>query len=167
MLLFMTILNQINILKEEKPMNKGYSVSEVAKQDYRDFFTTHQQVYEENYYRQGLFLLGTVISKIVYAQKGKSATFMKKVNLAGIPAHRVKNLIGEVKEYASIYSVYEEPGIWGNIMDRLQGIEISGMKGDEIVFYILTGISFEDYLGMRYAQEKKLNQTTQKEKENE
>ncbi len=167
MVLFMTILNQINILKEEKPMNKGHSVSEVAKQDYRDFFVTHQQVYEENHYRQGLFLLGTVISKIVYQQKGKKATFMKKINLAGIPAHRVKNLIGEVKEYASIYTVYEEPGIWGNIMDRLQGIETSGMKGDEIVFYILTGISFEDYLGMRAGLEKKLNQAAQKEKENE
>ncbi|MCX6580067.1 MAG: hypothetical protein NT166_07775 [Candidatus Aminicenantes bacterium] len=167
MVLFMTILNQINILKEEKPMNKGHSVSEVAKQDYRDFFVTHQQVYEENHYRQGLFLLGTVISKIVYQQKGKKATFMKKINLAGIPAHRVKNLLGEAKEYASIYSVYEEPGIWGNIMDRLQGIETSGMKGDEIVFYILTGISFEDYLGMRAGREKKLNQAAQKEKENE
>lgn len=167
MVLFMTIFNQINILKEEKPMNNGHSVSEVAKPDYRDFFITHRQVYEDNYYRQGLFLLGSVISKIVHAQKGKSATFMKKVNLAGIPVHRVKNLLGEVKEYASIYSVYEEPGIWGNIMDRLQGIETSGMKGDEIVFYILTGISFEDYLGMKYGQEKKLNQTAKKENENE
>ena len=161
MVLFMTILNQINILKEEKPMNKGHSVSEIMKQDYQDFFIAHQQVYLDNDYRQGLFLLGTVISKIINEQKKdqKKVTFMKKVNLAGVPVHRVKNLIGEVKNFASIYSVYEEPGIWGNIMDRLQGLEISGMKGDEIVFYILTGISFEDYLNMRTDIEKILNQT--------
>lgn len=165
MVLFMTILNQIDILKEEKPMNKGHSISEVAKEEYRDFFITHQKVYEGNSYRQGLFLLGTVISKIVYAQKEKKATFMKKINLSGIPAHRLKNLIGEVKEYASIYSIYEDPGIWGNIMDRLQGIEDSGMKGDEIVFYILTGVSYADYLGMKYGLEKKLNQATKGEGE--
>jgi len=163
MVLFMTILNQIDILKEEKPMNKGHSISEVAKEEYRDFFIAHQKVYEENSFRQGLFLLGTVISKIVYAQKEKKATFMKKINLSGIPAHRLKNVIGEVKEYASIYSIYEDPGIWGNIMDRLQGIEDSGMKGDEIVFYILTGVSYADYLGMKYGLEKKLNQETKGE----
>lgn len=162
MVLFMTILNQINILKEEKPMNIGNSISEISKKEYRDFFQAHAQVYEKNNYRQGLFLLGTVISKIVYAQKseGKKATFMKKVNLAGIPAYRIKNLIGESKEYVSIYSIFEEPGIWGNIMDRLQGIEDSGMKGDEIVFYILTGISYEDYLGMKFGLEKKQKQET-------
>ncbi len=173
MVMFMTILNQIDILKEEKPMNMGHSISEIMKQEYREFFQTHQRVYEGNHYRQGLFLLGTIISKIVYAQKGKSATFMKKINLAGIPAHRVKNLVGEVKEYASIYSkdIYEVQGIWGNIMDRLQGIEASGMKGDEIVFYILTGISYEDYLGMKHGKEKKLKQEAKeesiKEKEHE
>jgi CRISPR-associated protein Csh1 len=158
MVLFITILDQINILKEEKPMNMGNAISEIKKQEYREFFQTHQRVYEENHYRQGFFLLGTIISKIVYAQKGKSATFMKKINLAGIPAHRVKNLVGEVKEYAAIYKIFEDPGIWGNIMDRLQGIETSGMKGDEIVFYILTGISYEDYLRMKYFREKELNQ---------
>jgi CRISPR-associated protein Csh1 len=171
MVMFMTILDQIDILKEEKPMNMGNSISEITKQEYREFFHTHHQVYEGNQYRQGLFLLGTIISKIVYAQKGKSATFMKKINLAGIPAHRVKNLVGEVKEYAAIYKIFEDPGIWGNIMDRLQGIETSGMKGDEIVFYILTGISYEDYLGMKYGKEKKLKQEAKeesiKEKEHE
>jgi CRISPR-associated protein Csh1 len=160
MVMFMTILNQIDILKEEKPMNMGDSISEITKQEYLEFFQTHQRVYEGNHYRQGLFLLGTIISKIVYAQRSKKANFMKKINLAGIPAHRVKNLIGEVKEYATIYSddIYEVQGIWGNIMDRLQGIEASGMKGDEIVFYILTGISYEDYLGMKYGKEKKAQQ---------
>ncbi len=42
------------------------------------------------------------------------------------------------------------------MMDRLQGIQTSHMKPDEILFYILSGISFEDYLGMKFSYEKKL-----------
>ncbi|MCP4156602.1 MAG: hypothetical protein GY757_53300, partial [bacterium] len=130
---------------------------------YKNFIETHRDVYGENNYRQGLFLLGTVISKIVYQQKYKkndkkmkaSSTFMKKINFDGIPARRVMALLAEVKDYSNIYDVYEEKGLWGNIMDRLQGIENSGMKGDEIVFYILTGVSFADYLGAKFAMDKK------------
>jgi CRISPR-associated protein Csh1 len=157
MVLFLTILFKTKILKEGRPMNKGTSITEIMKPEYDDFFKTHREVYGDNRFRQGLFLLGTVISKIVYAQRLKKKTFLSKINFDGIPARRIKNLVGEVKEYAEIYSVYEEKGIWGNIMDRLQGIETSGMKGDEIVFYILTGVSYEDYLGMKHGLEKKLN----------
>jgi CRISPR-associated protein Csh1 len=158
MVLFLTILFEIKILKEGSPMNKGSSITKIMKREYDDFFKNHRDVYEDNCFRQGLFLLGTVISKIVYAQRSKKKTFLSKINFDGIPARRIKNLVGEVKEYADIYQVYEEKGIWGNIMDRLQGIETSGMKGDEIVFYILTGVSYEDYLGMKHGLEKKLNQ---------
>jgi len=158
MVLFLTILSEIKILKEAKPMNKGQSISEIMKPEYNDFFKTHWDVYGDNSFRQGLFLLGTVIAKIVYKQRSKKKTFLSKINFDGIPARRVKNLVGEVKEYAGIYQVYEEPGIWGNIMDRLQGIETSGMKGDEMVFYILTGVSYEDYLGMKYGLDNKQKQ---------
>ncbi len=158
MVLFLTILFKIKIIKEGRLMNKGRSITGIMKPEYDDFFKTHLEVYGDNSFRQGLFLLGTVISKIVYAQKSKKKTFLSKINFDGIPARRIKNLVGEVKEYAGIYPVYEEKGIWGNIMDRLQGIETSGMKGDEIVFYILTGVSYEDYLGMKHGLEKKLNQ---------
>ena len=49
-------------------------------------------------------------------------------------------------------------------MDRLQGIQTSGMKPDEILFYILSGISFDDYLGMKVWHEKQLTENTQGEK---
>ena len=158
MVLFLTILSKIKILKEAKPMNKGQAISEILKPEYFEFIKTHWEVYGDNNYRQGLFLLGTVISKILYEQGKKKKTFLSKINFDGIPARRVKNLVNEVKEYANIYEVYEEPGIWGNIMDRLQGIETSGMKGDEIVFYVLTGVSYEKYLGIKHALDNKLKQ---------
>jgi CRISPR-associated protein Csh1 len=161
---FLTLLGKINLIKEDYGMNEGQCISEVMKEEYREFFAAHPGVYGNNVYRQGLFLLGTMISRVVYRQKRKgegrkdSSTFLAKLNYDGIPARRIDKLVNEVKKYAVIYNIFEEPGIWGNIIDRLQGIENSLMKPDEVVFYILSGISFEDYLGMKYAGEKKLSQ---------
>ena len=144
-------------------MNDGHCVSEIIKQEYKDFFNTHTAVYGDNSYRQGLFLLGTVISRVAYAQRKKgegrkdSSTFLAKINYDGIPARRVDKLVNEVKKYSIIYDVFKDPGIWGNITDRLQGIETSILKPDEVVFYLLTGISFQDYLGMKSALDKKLS----------
>ena len=36
------------------------------------------------------------------------------------------------------------------MMDRLQGIENSRMKAEEVLFYILSGISYEDYRRQKY-----------------
>jgi len=178
MVLTFSILNKIKPLKG-MAMKGGNAVTEVQNQDFRKFFETHESIYKDNYYRQGLFLLGTMINKIVVAQqkkasakneggesgegkKGKpkkaSSTFLKKLNYSGIPTRRVSNLLAEVKNYTEIYDEqisYKEPEIWGNIMDRLQGIENSGMKGEEVVFYILTGISYATYLGMIHGKTKK------------
>ncbi len=175
--LFFSILNNIKPLKG-MAMTGGNAVTEVQNEDFQKFFETHEAIYKENYYRQGLFLLGTAINNIVAAQqkkasakdgggegdekkKGKrkkaSSTFLKKLNYSGIPTRRVRNLLAEVKDYTEIYDeqIYNEPGIWGNIMDRLQGIENSGMKGEEVIFYILTGISYAGYLGMIHAKKEK------------
>ena len=154
--------------------NTGDTVTEIQNKDYRKFFEAHRTIYENNFHRQGLFLIGTVINSIVSAQRKKSSdktqeseeqgqrrklssTFMRKLNLSGIPARRVNRLVGEVQNFFQIYNknIYEEPGIWGNIMDRLQGIEESSMYPEEIVFYILTGISYANYIGMKKVMEKK------------
>jgi len=158
--LFITIFFKLKLLKQGGSMNTGKSISEILKKEYQEFFDVHYDVYSNNAYKQGLFLLGTVISKIKYAQKEKSSNFLKKLNFEGIPIRRIPALINQVKDFEDIYrkKIFQESGIWGNIMDRLQGIEKSGMKSDEVVFYILSGISFEDYLGMKRGLEKKLNE---------
>jgi len=158
--LFITIFFKLKLLKKGGSMNTGKSISDVLKKEYQEFFDVHNDVYSDNAYKQGLFLLGTVISKIKYAQKEKSSNFLKKLNFEGIPIRRIPYLINQVKDFEEIYrkKIFIEKGIWGNLMDRLQGIEKSGMKPDEVVFYILTGISFEDYLGMKFSLEKKLNE---------
>jgi CRISPR-associated protein Csh1 len=160
MVLFLSIMLNLNKLKGGKSVNSGNFVSTISRPEYEDFFNTHGNVYGGQAFRQGLFLLGTIISKIKTKQKDKKINFYKKLNFGGIPVRRVPLLILQVKEYAEIYQVYEEPGIWGNIMDRLQGIESSRIKSDEILFYILTGISFEEYLNKKFFQEKALAEGT-------
>jgi len=148
MILMLSIFNKIKPLKGVEIMETGSCVTQIQQEEYQKFFTEHHVVYENNSHRQGLFLLGTIINGIVYKQGKRSSTFLKKINYSGIPARRINKLIAEVQNYALIYDIYEETGIWGTMMDRLQGIEKSTMKGEEIVFYILTGISFNKYLGL-------------------
>ncbi len=161
MVLLLSIFNKIKPLKGVRAMEDktGKTVTEIQNEDYQKFIEAHQSIYENNFHRQGLFLLGTVINSIVYAQRDKSSSFMKKLNFSGIPARRVDRLVSEVQNYCQIYKdkkgFYEAPGIWGNIMDRLQGIGESTMKPEEIVFYILTGISYAQYIGMKKGMEKK------------
>lgn len=176
MILLLSLFNQIHPLKGVEPMApiEGNPVTEIKNPDYQSFFDAHPSIYQKDYHRQGLFLLGTVINSIVSAQRKKatkgegeeggpkkgrklSSTFMKKLNYSGIPGRRVSRLVAEAQNFYQIYDkeIYKVPGIWGNVMDRLQGIETSSMKPEEIVFYILTGISFAGYLGMKKGLEKK------------
>ena len=170
MILMLSIFNHIKPLKGVEIMEAGSCVTQIQQEKYQKFFIEHHAVYGNYSHRQGLFLLGTIINGIVYEQRKKSSTksegnsenkkmkasstFLKKLNYNGIPGRRISKLVAEVQNYALIYDIYEEAGIWGTMMDRLQGIENSTMKGEEIVFYILTGISFKRYLGFTKNLEK-------------
>ncbi|MCP4221232.1 MAG: hypothetical protein GY765_41785, partial [bacterium] len=164
MVMFLSILHRRHMLKEGHTMKQDTSVSQIHHDAYTEFLGNHAHVYESNAYRQGLFLLGTVISRIVTKQKKKrnvkkaASTFLSKINYNGIPPRRVSALVRTVKEYADIYDIdadYEIPGLWGNIMDRLQEQPHSPAGADEVVFYILTGISYEDYLRFKGGMNKK------------
>ena len=170
MIILLSVFYKINPLKGVKKMSEthGRIYTKIHEERMVDFFETHKEIYENQYHRQGLFLLGTLINTIVNEQlkkrdkehgdktsKNLSSTFMKKLNYQGISPRRVHRLVSEVKNYAQIYGIYEPKGIWGNIMDRLQGIEMSRLNNDEIVFYILTGISFSNYLAMEHSMNKK------------
>jgi len=163
--MFLTILIDLNMLKGVDVMSNENNATKILNNDYNHFFDTHKEIYANNPHRQGLFLLGTVISQILKAQRDKSSNFLSKINFNGLAARKIPSFINKVKEYTIIYSkkqnFFEEPGIWGNIMDRLQGIEYSGMSNDEIIFYLLSGISYSEYLARKKNFEKK-----QKEIEN-
>ncbi|MBF0449915.1 MAG: hypothetical protein HQK75_04375 [Candidatus Magnetomorum sp.] len=170
LIIILSVFNSIKPLTGVKKMSmtNGNVLTTVYDERFIKFFETHKEIYENEFHRQGLFLLGTLINTIISEQlkkriknedsntsaKGLSSTFMKKLNFNGISPRRVQRLVAEVKNYSQIYNIYEPKGIWGNIMDRLQGIEQSSLNGEEIVFYILTGISFSNYLAMTHATKK-------------
>ncbi len=156
--IFLSILNEIGNIKIGGNM-EGAQFTSIVNNDYEQFFKEHSSVYEGNAFKQGLFLLGTIIGRLVSVQEkqGKSSNFLRKLDLKGIPTRRIPKLTSEVKNFVEIYKsskdgFYEEQGLWGNIMDRLQGIENSRLKPDEVVFYILTGISYNNYLAKMYSQ---------------
>lgn len=157
--LFMKILIDLNMIKGVEKMNKENFATEILSEDYQHFFDAHKEIYANNPHRQGLFLLGVVISQILRAQKNKSSNFLSKINFNGLNARKMQSFINKVKEYTIIYKrkekFFEEHGIWGNIMDRLQGIELSKMSSDEIIFYILSGISYAEYIARKKSMENK------------
>ncbi|TYB32520.1 MAG: hypothetical protein FXF49_11090 [Flexistipes sinusarabici] len=159
--MFLKILIDLNMLKGVDIMSNKNSATEILNNDYNHFFDVHKEIYDNDPYRQGLFLLGTVISQILKMQREKSSNFFSKINFNGLTARKIPSFINKVKEYTVIYRMkenfYEEPGIWGNIMDRLQGIETSKMSNDEIIFYLLSGISYSEYIARkkRFEKEKK------------
>ena len=160
--LFLSIFLKSNQLKKGGNMNNGKIYTEILIEEYEKFFETHKEIYESNAYRQGLFLLGTVVSKIIYAQKEKNSNFLKKINFSGLSVRRVPALVNQVREYFEIYKkdIFEDKGVWGNITDRLQGIEESDLKPEEVIFYTLSGISFADYLGIKKGLDKKIKENT-------
>ena len=78
MILTFTLFIELNILKKGVAMKEGASVTDVFKEEYRLFFEKHTEIYGENIYRQGLFLMGTVISELIKAQRKKSGETGKK-----------------------------------------------------------------------------------------
>ena len=135
----------------------GESITEILKQDYKDFFDIHKGIYENQNYRQGLFLLGTIIAKIKKAQGDKNINILSKLNYSALSVRRVQTFLNKIFETEQIYkkNIFIEENVWANITDRLQGIEKTNMKTEEIIFYILSGLSYSNYLSQKYSKEKK------------
>ena len=144
---------------------EGNALTKITNDRYNEFFEKHAEIYGNNYFRQGLFLLGTLINEILRKQYAKSkqkekdraSNFLQKLNFNGIQPKRVQELINKVSDYVRIYDV-KDPETWGNMMDRIQGIENSKLSPTEVVFYILSGISFSKYEGFIKGTEKFENQ---------
>ncbi|MHA1381422.1 MAG: TM1802 family CRISPR-associated protein [Candidatus Helarchaeota archaeon] len=160
--ILLSFINLITFLRGGFNMKEGNAYTELNQEAINEFFLIHSDIYENNYYRQGLVLLGMLIRKILRKQKDKSSNFFSKLNLDGMPPKRLHKFINEVTEYLNIYKIYDSNfSLYSAMIDRLQGIEKSSMNKDEIIFYILTGISLDSYLGYKYSQEKKADNLEQ------
>lgn len=146
-------INSVSNLEGGINLSEGQSYMEISNKDIKEFLNVHKDIYSNNYYRQGLVMLGYLINKVKYQQKGKNSSILDRLNYDGINPKRIKNLVADVVEMLKIYKEFDYNGkIFSEMMDRLQGIEDSKMNKDEVVFYILTGIGLGRYIGIKYSK---------------
>ena len=147
--------NKITNLKGGATVKEGKKMIEVEDEDIKEFFQTHSEIYENNGYRQGLFILGNLMNEVLKEQQnqGKSANILDKLSFDGVPVRRVKKFVKDITEILNIYDEYQmNQLLHAQMMDRLQGIENAELDKDEVVFYILSGLSFGRYLGHKYSK---------------
>ncbi|MFW6015816.1 MAG: TM1802 family CRISPR-associated protein [bacterium] len=153
--IILTWLNSIAILDRGFKMKEGQKSISITNEDIKSFFEVHKDIYAGNYYRQGLFILGYLINQVLKKQVSKSSTIINKIDFDGLGVKRVKRFVLEVTESLEIYDQYRDNQVvHAQMMDRIQGIENSSLNKDEVVFYILSGVSYGRYLGYKYNQEK-------------
>ncbi len=162
MVLFLSIFDELGILKHGGNMENNELITAVQDKKIVEFLEKHNSVYKNNPHKQGLFLLGTIISKIKYAQKDKSSNILKRINFEGINSRKIQSLLQIIQDLYQIYKkeIFLHETLWGCIYDRLQEIENSKLTSEEIAFYILTGVAYQDYLGIIAGIDKK-NKTNQ------
>lgn len=155
--LLLTWLSQITKVEGGFKVKEGKEFTEIEDPDIKRFFEVHAETYTNNSYRQGLFLLGVLMNQVLKEQQkeNKSANIIDKISFDGMPVRRVKKFVKDITEILNIYDKYNiNQLLHSQMIDRLQGIENSSLNKDEVVFYILSGISFGRYLGHKYSQNK-------------
>jgi len=155
--LMLSWLSQATNLKGGYKVREGSSFTEIENKDIKEFFQIHSDTYEGNSYRQGLFLLGMLMNQVLKEQQkeNKSANILDKLSFDGMPVRRVKKFTKDITEILNIYDKYNvNQVLHAQMIDRLQGIENSSLNKDEVVFYILSGLSFGRYLGHKYYNKK-------------
>ncbi|MCF7803752.1 MAG: type I-B CRISPR-associated protein Cas8b/Csh1 [Candidatus Marinimicrobia bacterium] len=145
-------------LQGSRQMNGEAKIfTEIPDDEIQKFFEVHENIYKGQPHRQGLVLLGSLMNGILYKQQqeNKSSTVLDKLNFDGMPVRRLSTFVNEISEYLKLYDEYRYNTLrHAAMIDRLQGIENSSLTKDEVVFYILTGISLGKYIGIEAAREK-------------
>ncbi|MFW6016098.1 MAG: TM1802 family CRISPR-associated protein, partial [bacterium] len=150
-------LNKITDIRGGFKMSEGKSLTKIDDSDIREFFEVHSDIYKNNSYRQGLFLLGILMNQVLKEQQKekKSANILDKLSFDGMPVRRVEKFVKDITEILNIYDKYSvNQLLHSQMIDRIQGIKNSNLNKDEVVFYILSGISFGRYLGHKYSKNK-------------
>lgn len=157
--LYVKHLNNFNMLKGVKAMESEQKTSTLLdpKQhhSYLDYFENHACLYgnaENSKYFRGLFMLGTMIGKIERAEytKTKNKTFSNRLNFKGISPRRVKAVYNTVEEYLKIRDIWMDNQALAYCSESLLGIEDSSVLPQEVVYYLLAGRAYENYLAIIY-----------------
>ncbi|MFH0876483.1 MAG: TM1802 family CRISPR-associated protein [archaeon] len=127
--------------------------TKIQNKELLEFFEKNRNL---NEIEKGLITFGFLINKIIYAQKEKNSTFLKKVGFDGLDVHDLKQLFSELEEYREIYKISKydnaETSFVSEIISKIQKDSISPI---EINYYILFGIELGKYIGIKMSEKTK------------
>jgi hypothetical protein len=155
MTLYLDHLLKFNQLEGVHIMEKRNLIAALQDEKITAYFNTHSQIYENNFYAQGLFILGMYIAAIESEQRKKNikSTLINRLNLRGIPVQKVKSLMAMVDEMGKVWDIFYDSVTENYYRECMQGIEKSSLSPEEIIFHILCGRAYSNYLGAIYKQE--------------
>jgi CRISPR-associated protein Csh1 len=156
MSLYMKHLDNFKLLKGIRKMEEKVMTTTLQNQELLEYFKNHPHVYEENYFAQGLFILGWYLNELEYAQKQKgiNRTAVHKLNLRGIPVQKVKSISTVIDDLRLVWEVWSDPVLDAYYRECLCESDMN-MPPEEVVFHILSGRSYRKYIGLLKGKEKK------------
>lgn len=150
-------------------MEERKLISALEDKALNEYFNTHSEVYGNNYYAQGLFILGKYIAEVEAKQRQKNiqSTLINKLNLRGIPVQKVLSLVALVDDMRNVWGTYSDPITDNYYRECLQNISKSSLTPEEVVYHILCGRAYENYRRKLYFQEENNNTETNQEENND
>ena len=155
MTLYLDHLIKFNQLEGVSIMEQRNLISKLQDERITVYFNSHSQIYENNFFAQGLFILGMYIAAIESEQRKKNikSTLINRLNLRGIPVQKVKSLMAMVDEMGKVWNIFYDSITENYYRECLQGIENSSLSPEDVVFHILSGRAYSNYLGAKYKLE--------------
>ena len=153
--LYIKHLIEFNQLEGVPIMEERKIIAVLQDESLSEYFKTHSDIYENNYYAQGLFILGKYISEVEAKQRQKDikSPLINRLNLRGIPVQKVLSVVAMVDEMRKVWETYYDAVTENYFRECLQGITKSSLLPEEVVFHILAGRAYEDYRRKLYFQE--------------
>lgn len=167
--LYLKHLIKFNQLEGVTIMEERKLISALEDKALNEYFNTHSEVYGNNYYAQGLFILGKYIAEVEAKQRQKNiqSTLINKLNLRGIPVQKVLSLVALVDDMRNVWGTYCDPITDNYYRECLQNISKSSLTPEEVVYHILCGRAYENYRRKLYFQEENNNTETNQEENND
>jgi CRISPR-associated protein Cas8b/Csh1 subtype I-B len=159
---YLNFLLELNVMENKTLIEKrNLFLKEISNKDLEEYFLLNDKIFRENLEngieKQGLVILGYFVNKIAYAQKGKSKTFIDKINFDGIKKEKLDKFILQVIEYSEIYKkdIFQEDILFAEMQERLNNLKESSLSKEEVVYYILLGNFLGKYIGIKGGRQKR------------
>jgi len=107
-------------------------------------------------FKKVMVTFGYLINKIIFAQKGKSKTFMGKIRFEGLKKEHLIRLHNDLLNYFEIYNknIYRESNL-ELFIERGLNAYTDQLSPEEVSFYMLVGVNVGKAIGISHSKDKK------------